>query len=298
MDITRRERGPINIWHRQTLLSRGGSRSDLDDALRAGTLVRLARGWYAHREHDREAAHAVSNGARLTCASALAVHGAWTMPTHLPHVRLRHDQAIHTGLRASVIHRLPDRAHEPDHRLPIDPLPVAFATAMRCLDPTSITVVADSLLNRRLASRDELDEWSKRASEAARAALEKCDGESQSGTESIMRLALHAVGVTARTQVWIGSDRVDLLIGDRLVIECDSLAHHGSTESAYIEDHARDLRVRREGYEVLRFTYRQILFQLDEVVHLIRQYVARGEHRWSARHRRSHSLAHLPAITL
>ncbi len=50
----------------------------------------------------------------------------------------------------------------------------------------------------------------------------------------------------------------------RIAVETDSYTFHRGT-LAFEDDHARDLDLRRLGYEVRRFTYRQIRDQPAEV---------------------------------
>jgi very-short-patch-repair endonuclease len=58
--------------------------------------------------------------------------------------------------------------------------------------------------------------------------------------------------------VEIGGMTVDFLWRDaRLIVETDSYATHGGTV-AFEDDHDRDLRLRRLGYAVHRFTERQL----------------------------------------
>ncbi|QCR18431.1 hypothetical protein C1N71_02340 [Agrococcus sp. SGAir0287] len=61
-----------------------------------------------------------------------------------------------------------------------------------------------------------------------------------------------------RTQVRIGDARVDLLVGDRLVIECDGGEHHAGWE-AQAADRARDGRLVTLGSLVVRLTDQQIV---------------------------------------
>jgi very-short-patch-repair endonuclease len=72
-------------------------------------------------------------------------------------------------------------------------------------------------------------------------------------------------------------DRLDLLVGDRLVVECDSEAHHGSPEQR-VRDLRRDAALAALGFIVLRFDYRQVLFEPDAVRAAVRGYVSRGLH--------------------
>jgi very-short-patch-repair endonuclease len=107
------------------------------------------------------------------------------------------------------------------------------------------------------------------------------DRAAESGTESILRVLLAQVGVVARPQAAIPfSDlgRVDLLVGDRLVIECDSEAHHGGAGSR-LRDLRRDAALAALGFIVLRFDFAQVMFDSDSVLAAVQAYVDRGLHR-------------------
>jgi len=70
--------------------------------------------------------------------------------------------------------------------------------------------------------------------------------------------------------VRIGAHVVDFSWpGERLVVELDGYGSHGTRE-AFESDRARDVELRLLGYEVLRFTWRQITRQSAEVARAIR----------------------------
>lgn len=67
------------------------------------------------------------------------------------------------------------------------------------------------------------------------------------------------MGVQARTQVWIARGiRVDLLIGERLVVEIGSEQFHADPDQ-YESDHSRAATIVGLGFELLEFTTRQIM---------------------------------------
>jgi very-short-patch-repair endonuclease len=74
--------------------------------------------------------------------------------------------------------------------------------------------------------------------------------------------------------VRIGSFTVDFLWRDRrLVVEVDGFRAHG-TRSAFESDRARDVELRLLGYEVLRFTWRQLGENPREVARALRELLA------------------------
>ena len=74
--------------------------------------------------------------------------------------------------------------------------------------------------------------------------------------------------------VTLGPYTVDFLWREqRLVVETDGWeAHRG--RQAFEDDRARDAYLRLEGYEVLRFSWRQVMHDPASVVALLRRYLA------------------------
>jgi very-short-patch-repair endonuclease len=75
-----------------------------------------------------------------------------------------------------------------------------------------------------------------------------------------------------------GVGRVDLLIGERLVLELDGAEWHTGID-AIERDRRRDRELVARGYLVMRVTYRQLLERWDEVEAQILRLVRRDEHR-------------------
>jgi very-short-patch-repair endonuclease len=110
------------------------------------------------------------------------------------------------------------------------------------------------------------------------ALLDKCDPDSQSGTESITRVRLRAVGFSVVVQPRIpGVGRVDLRVG-RLLLECDSIRHHTSLEN-YHNDRRRDRRALVDGWLAMRITYDDVLYGWDAVIADIRAITRSDRHR-------------------
>ncbi|GAA1394196.1 hypothetical protein GCM10009599_18240 [Luteococcus peritonei] len=146
-------------------------------------------------------------------------------------------------------------------------------------------MLAESAVSQGLITLDDLRcTLSARAS--ARRAIDALD-RGESGTETLVRLRLRARGVRLRTQVEIaGVGRVDLLVGDRLVIEVDSRAHHTGAEN-YANDRRRDLVLRSKGYVVVRLTLAQVMHDWPAVEQHLLAMIRRGDHRWPRRRRAS-----------
>lgn len=267
---------PVRAQRRDRVLAAG---------VDSGRLIRLRRGWYALPGADPAIQQSVRTGGTLTAVSAAKRAGLWVIDDGRLHVAVgrsisdaksSRDRAVvcvHHGTAKAV---LPKSGH---------PLPIAVALMhLAMCQPFDHAIAAiDSALNKRMVTRGELISAFAAAPARCRRAVEWCDPNAQSGTESMVRVRLRSRGLRVRTQVLI--DRVgfvDLLVGDRLVIECDSREFHAKADS-YAVDRARDLELLRHGYRVIRLTYGQIVYRWSEVEPTILDIVRSGQHLWPRR---------------
>lgn len=109
--------------------------------------------------------------------------------------------------------------------------------------------------------------------------MDWCDGRAQSGTESIARVRFRKAGIKVEVQVYVeGVGVVDMLIGERLIVECDSKQFHTGVEN-YQRDRDRDRRSTLDKYITLRLTYMDVMYRWNEVFADIRALIKRREHR-------------------
>ena len=71
--------------------------------------------------------------------------------------------------------------------------------------------------------------------------------------------------------------RVDLLIGDALIVEVDGVENHGGAENRH-KDLRRDTHAAIWGFVTLRFDYALVVHDWPTVEHAILAYVDRGLH--------------------
>lgn len=267
----------VGIMTTLQLTAAGWSKWRIERELRAGALSRVRPGWFAGSSPNEEALAAVRAGGCVSCFSALRLHGAWVPECKGRHVRVTRHK------RRERLQRCRPFGPQPSLVGAVDSLEVAFRCALRCGSREDIVVVADSILQRRLATRDDLERWMQSAPVRVRSLLAACDERSESGTESMVRFRLRSLQIATRVQVRVMQGvRVDLLIGDRLIIECDSREHHAAA-GAYENDRRRDRRLVARGYVVLRLTYRQVHDEWPEIEQQILAIVRRGDHRWPRR---------------
>jgi hypothetical protein len=148
-------------------------------------------------------------------------------------------------------------------------------------------VVADSALRGKQASRDELRaviadcaRWP--GIRQANLVVEFSDGRSESALESISRVAFRDHGIPApELQVCVGGDdgvvgRADFLWRRyRTVGEADGAVKYANTDRA-ISQLRRDARLRAAGFEVVHFTWQEIVQTPGQVAASIREAFRRG----------------------
>lgn len=231
----------------------------------------VRRGWYAGPSADPQVVRAVAAGGVLGCVSVLRRFEVW-VPNSGLHIRYaERARRSRPGVRSCHPYRL-----DPPITGAVDPIDVAIASAANCLDTEGLIVVLDSMLNKRMIQMADARDIVA-ASRFARLHLaERCDARSESGTETMIRLRLRALRIHLRIQVRIpGVGRVDLLVGDRLIIEADSREHH---VPRYQADRDRDRAAARMGYLVIRLTYEDVVYRWDTVQADVLAIIRRGGH--------------------
>lgn len=279
--------GPVSdldprVYSRRLLLQHGVDRAELERNIARRRLTRVRRGWYATPDAHPEVVAAVRASGRLSCVTLLSLHGAWTIADRTVHVRVP---------RGRTVRRAPDvRLHWTRDALDLDRAVDDPADALRCavgcLDLRHAVALADSVVNRGVLEATTAMRVLE-SSPRGRRILTLWDPAAESGIESYARMALRAARITVRSQVVVpGIGRVDLLVGDRLIVELDGALWHDDP-AAFERDRSRDRRLLARGYLVLRATYRQVMFDLDAVVGQVQELVRRREHRWQLTQRRA-----------
>ena len=275
-------RPEAHVRSRRQLEESGRGRRAIESLLRRGALERLGGGFYGTALTPPKVRAALLRGGRLTCVDALELYGFWVPRpggAHEAHRRVgpRREGPGAAGDGGVVLHSPVLRAWPDEH--PVLPLLRALEHAVHCLEPDLAAVVLESGLHRRLISGEEAVQACRSLSEKRRRAIFPLSRVAESGTETIVRRALLRRGFAVRPQVAIpGVGRVDLVVGERLIIECDSAEHH-TGRSKYADDRQRDRAARRLGYIVVRLTYEDVMLDWGEVLQDLLVMLRRGDHR-------------------
>lgn len=273
-----RSRGSHGIFTRQELLQQGMTRRELSIAEREGILLRIDRSRFALPQTDPDVLQAASLGGALTCGSALRIHGVATLPDPQLHLRRERYARRNRPLGDALDCHLPGvRAGGS-----VDTLENALRTLIRNHPAETAVVALDSVLGQRMLSRAELEFVVRFSGERGAHLLSMADARSESPLESVIRFRLAGHGIRVRPQVKIPTvGRVDLLIGDSLIIEADGYEFHGDEPSMpqFHEDRRRSRRASAMGMHVIRITWRQVMHEWDEVLADILTIVRSDRHR-------------------
>lgn len=260
------------IYSRADLRERGLDRQRLNALLEGGSLTRLRKGWYATARAAAPVARAVALGGTLGCLSGCEQHGIWTPNRHL-HVMLNPGvpRPAVTGIQ---VHRLTQATHAP-----LAPVMDCLREAIARHDVETGLIVTESAVNLGLIGESAARDLLGSAPSAKRASWSHFMLGAGSGSETRVRLFLQQHRFKVRPQVAIpGVGRVDLLVGESLIIECDSEQHHAAGER-YRMDRVRDLASGDLGYTTIRLSYDQIWYHWEQTQRSVLAELATGRHR-------------------
>lgn len=247
------------------------SRREIEKVVAAGQLERAGH-LYVEPGADDAVVAPLRRGARATCLTAARHHGIWTPPGPGRHVYTRRGGTV-PG--AWVTHGYNRRWPESD--LVASPQ-LLIEHACRCLEPLHVGILAESALHKGLLHEADVAAIRRSAPRPVQRVLDRANPLAESGTESKVRLHLELRRVPVTPQVQIdGVGRVDLLIGRRWILECDSKAHH-TDKAAYAKDRGRDIRAAELGYTTSRLTYDMCFGQWDDTVVRMDTMIASGQH--------------------
>lgn len=258
------------------LIDEGHSRRRINQALELGLLIRVRRGWVAVPGADGDLVAAARHGVVLSCVTAAARAGLWVFNRpEVPHAAYPgHGRVVNS---AAVVHwQRPIVPRHPDALE--DGIENVLLTVATCQPYEAARAVWDSALNRGLIDIAALRRlpWTG----AARRLADEATPWADSGLETFFIVRLRWLRLPIRVQVWISGHRVDVLIGDRLVVQIDGAHHVGAQRTADIQHDAALLLL---GYHVIRVGYEQVVHRWHEVQEMIMDAVAQGLHRAGGR---------------
>jgi very-short-patch-repair endonuclease len=280
---TERLRELGGIATRGTLL-RSCARGDLDRAVRAGDIVRIARGRYALAVVDDARRAAARVGGALALKSAALQHG-WAVKNvpDRPQVMLSRGRRVHARACGVDVHRaelepsdVDDGVTTPEATLAHCMRRLPFDEALAIADSALRAGVPPSLLMR--IAEEARGPGSPQMRRVARCA----SSEAANPFESVLRaIAFGVPGLDVEPQVTIREpdivarpDLVDVRL--RIIMEADSFEWHGGRAQLSADARRYDLLV-VNGWLVLRFSYEHVMTQPDFVRRVLLAAVALAE---------------------
>ena len=234
-------------------------------------LVRIRRGWVALPDADPGLVFAARTGLALSCAAEARRLKIWVRARDPQHFAIPRPCAERRPEGATLHSRKPLLPREPFSL--VDRVENVLRPIAHCRPHEDAVAAWDSALNRKLVDRRRLE---RRPPDAgARKVLEDTSPFSDSGLESYVRLRLRWMRVRLVWQAWLHGHRVDLLIGERLVLQLDGAEHTGAQRTSDIE---HDAELRLLGHTVIRIGYEQVMSRWPEVQAVIMEAIAQGLH--------------------
>ncbi|MGL3151448.1 type IV toxin-antitoxin system AbiEi family antitoxin domain-containing protein [Microbacterium sp. A82] len=285
--------GPIVRTHE--LRAHGVTKREISRARAAGEIIRIRQGLYAAHDTSEELLHAAWHGGTPSCLVAGRMHGLWILDEREPCAAVsspRHVWIGHAGQRhpcfgdrcdESLIWHWDDGDAVPGDLPPVANVLLQIAV---CADDETFFAALESALRKSLIPPSGMTWLSARLPSELRWMLGFARADADSGLESLIRLRLHLLGISVRTQVSIeGVGEVDFVIGDRLIVEADGKENHDDDPSATAartsrrhKDLVRDAKAAALGYETLRFDYALIVHDWPTVAAAIIAKVQAGAH--------------------
>jgi very-short-patch-repair endonuclease len=261
--------------HRREVLEAGATERQLRAALTLGLVTRERRYWVATASAPPLLRAAARATARVACVSVAVLRGWWIPPgvDARPHLAVRAHAEPPPG--DVVAHWSRPLVPVPATSL-VESVPDALEHIAGCLPRADALVLWESAARVERWAPESLARVGWRTVDA-RDTCAVVTGQSDSGLETIVVDRVRAWGLPLRQQAWIAGHPVDLLIGDRLIVQLDGFAYH-----ARPADRARDLAHDRElvarGYTVLRFTYAEVVHGWAAVEQALVRAIAQGLH--------------------
>ena len=267
---------PTTVLRRAHLRAAGVTSRQITDAVRDGQLLRLRRDRYLPRDTDPQVCAAVHWGGRLDCVSLLRLLGVFVREHAGLHIQLAPDasRTPRPGESTQIVrHWRPSSGAADDVLVPVRE---ALCAAVRFQRPRDAIATLDSAWHLGAVADDGLADVFAHLPRRYRSLRPLLDRRAEAGTETLVRLMLRNLGRHVELQVRLdGVGRVDLLVDGWLVIECDSLSHHGTWED-HKRDRRRDAAAVGLGFTTLRLLAEDILFRPERVIEVLRRAVSRG----------------------
>ncbi|PYI66597.1 hypothetical protein CVV68_13620 [Arthrobacter livingstonensis] len=253
------------VARRNELLARGCTAWELKQAVAAGTVQAVARGYFALPEADPLDVQFAQHQARRTCFTKAEELGLWVIrPMQQPHVAVAHGRPV----PGCVVHRVKGG----------QTLTNIMRQCVRCgTQVEALTVLESAVVLKKCTIGQLRKAFSGRGDTAGRAIVEMIDPQSQSIVEPVARYYLKQAGYNVQGQAAVrGVGHLDLLVEGILGVETDGEQYH-NTPRGWAEDLRRDNLLVIEGIWKLRIPAAVVLYHPELMLRWVRQALERIE---------------------
>lgn len=242
------------VARQKDLLRYGFTLWNLKQALAAGTVASISRGYYALPDADDLDVELARHQGRKTCFTKAEQIGLWVInPMPQPHVAAAHGRPI----PGCVVHRVSGGQTLVD----------ILRQCVKCGSEVEALAVLESAVVLKKCTFHQLREaFSGRQDTAGRAIVAMIDPQSQSIVETVARYYLKRAGYNVQGQAAIkGVGHLDLLVEGILGVETDGEKYH-NTAAGWAEDLRRDNLLVIEGVWKLRIPAVVVLYHPETML--------------------------------
>ncbi|WP_415856461.1 DUF559 domain-containing protein [Sinomonas sp. G460-2] len=258
------------VARRRDLFRDGVTRAELEEALTAGAILRPRQGIYALPDADPVLVRCASTNSALTCASGARAHGFWVLREPEEVHILRADGRYSSG--RAVVHRQSWRPREP--RSHVASRADVLLHALRCLPELEALVMVESAAQQGFSLDFLRERLPGDRNGPARRVLDAVGSGAESPIEVLARERLRRAGLRVQNQVEVdGVGWMDVLVEGCVDVETDGKVHEQPAQRA--KDYRRDRSAQLRGFEVLRYTYSDIVDRPEAMVAEVKEAVAR-----------------------
>lgn len=269
---TKRTLASAGIYHYRDLVGRVGGVDRFNQLTRDGTYFHGYGPWFVDRQLPGDAYRVLKSKSRIGCLTACSLYGIWVPRQDKLHACIGVGDKRPSG-EDMYFHRIAQRG-----AVPLSMPDEALEEVARFHHAETGLIVAESALQKGIISYESVLALMSTLPKGKQRIWRHFDFGAQSGSETRVRLYLQRKRVKVESQVQIqGVGRVDLLVGNSLIIECDSQSYHSSAEAGH-RDRTRDIAAHLLGYRVVRLSYWQIWREWETTSGLLDRIIASGRH--------------------
>lgn len=250
------------VARRKDLLVRGCTAWSLKQAVSAGIISQVGRGYYALPDADPLDIHLALYQARRTCFTKAEQLGLWVIKRRLfPHVAAAHGRPI----SGCVVHKVSG----PQTLMDI------LRQCVKCgSEVDGLAALESAVVLKECTIPDLRAEFTRREDSGARAIIDMIDPQAMSIAETVARYYLRKAGLNVQGQFYVkGVGHLDLLVEGLLGVETDGETYH-NTESGWAEDLRPDNLLVIKGLWCLHIPAKVVLGNPDVMLAWVREALA------------------------